>query len=183
MSLPFILCCRLPYKGTNFSANHNENYITYMNKEVVDYLTKVQISQQITTIVWHLNIFLWLSITLQRYKFLSKSQRVCGACSVRWVVDYLTKVQISQQITTEGGEQDKQKSLSITLQRYKFLSKSQLSPSLHISRSCCRLPYKGTNFSANHNGSETPNHYVYVVDYLTKVQISQQITTIIWYIV
>ena len=67
------------------------------------------------------------------------------------VVDYLTKVQISQQITTENTLRQSSGSLSITLQRYKFLSKSQLLFPIYVIRYSCRLPYKGTNFSANHN--------------------------------
>ena len=66
------LGCRLPYKGTNFSANHNAGLRLCFTKHVVDYLTKVQISQQITTYQARPWSFSWLSITLQRYKFLSK---------------------------------------------------------------------------------------------------------------
>ena len=143
--------CRLPYKGTNFSANHNANDRPHP--------------------------LFWLSITLQRYKFLSKSQRVSrsdvivASCRLPYkgtnfsanhnkvelanallhVVDYLTKVQISQQITTHSVLLLLLMRLSITLQRYKFLSKSQL----------VSLPHDDNA----------------VVDYLTKVQISQQITT------
>ena len=66
-------------------------------------------------------------------------------------VVYLTKVQISQQITT------------LPLRRYL--------------RSWCCLPNKGTNFSANHNTYAHTNEISVGVVYLTKVQISQQITT------
>ena len=41
-------CC-LPNKGTNFSANHNDSTATSAASSGVVYLTKVQISQQITT--------------------------------------------------------------------------------------------------------------------------------------
>ena len=148
---------------------------------VVDYLTKVQISQQITTDCYTAWALSRLSITLQRYKFLSKSQHrvqrdrrvVCcrlpykgtnfsanhntfGTPSVLGpVVDYLTKVQISQQITTLAARSAISLMLSITLQRYKFLSKSQLQFTIDRGKRSCRLPYKGTNFSANHN---TINH-------------------------
>ena len=66
-------------------------------------------------------------------------------------VVYLTKVQISQQITT------------LPLRRYL--------------RSWCCLPNKGTNFSANHNYLLCGVAIYAGVVYLTKVQISQQITT------
>ena len=167
--------CRLPYKGTNFSANHNEKPIHITSGYVVDYLTKVQISQQITTQLPLLTADVELSITLQRYKFLSKSQHrlvlqsfqrscrlpykgtnfsanhnyIMSVSFRKWVVDYLTKVQISQQITTVSLKILPYEWLSITLQRYKFLSKSQ------------------------HNKYNSPQ--AQVVDYLTKVQISQQI--------
>ena len=169
--------CRLPYKGTNFSANHNTINCLDNKDGVVDYLTKVQISQQITTRTRPNNRKWQLSITLQRYKFLSKSQQliigsfVVGSCRLPYkgtnfsanhnvvcrvpfgvnVVDYLTKVQISQQITTVVCVDGMALQLSITLQRYKFLSKSQ------------------------RNIFNT--FALFVVDYLTKVQISQQITT------
>ena len=67
--------------------------------------------------------------------------------------------------------------LSITLQRYKFLSKSQQEEKEEREKVGCRLPYKGTNFSANHNTTMNVKEILAVVDYLTKVQISQQITT------
>ena len=95
------LCCRLPYKGTNFSANHNYIMSVSFRKWVVDYLTKVQISQQITTVSLKILPYEWLSITLQRYKFLSKSQHNKYNSPQAQVVDYLTKVQISQQIAND----------------------------------------------------------------------------------
>ena len=45
---------------------------------------------------------------------------------------------------------------------------------------CC-LPNKGTNFSANHNCSMPLSNWFIGVVYLTKVQISQQITTPLYY--
>ena len=44
-----ILRCCLPYKGTNFSANHNEFETTEQINSAVVYLTKVRIFLQITT--------------------------------------------------------------------------------------------------------------------------------------
>ena len=207
-SQPFASCmfytysCRLPYKGTNFSANHNQSEMMRQRKTVVDYLTKVQISQQITTVSSFFvsstccrlpykgtnfsanhnandrpHPLFWLSITLQRYKFLSKSQLKLSIFIDFVVVDYLTKVQISQQITTFVHASLLDALLSITLQRYKFLSKSQRNSTQSYNQLCCRLPYKGTNFSANHNQVLLSVFVTFVVDYLTKVQISQQITT------
>ena len=118
-------CC-LPYKGTNFSANHNP-----MDSHEVVFLDVV----------------------------------------------YPTKVRIFQQITTNEPNMQLFDEMLFTLQRYEFFSKSQL---CHRTRQfiirCC-LPYKGTNFSANHNG-RVPNTYrLDDVVYPTKVRIFQQITT------
>ena len=44
-------CC-LPNKGTNFSANHNKTSLLDTLPLGVVYLTKVQISQQITTALY-----------------------------------------------------------------------------------------------------------------------------------
>ena len=143
-------CC-LPYKGTNFSANHNgANYSMNINKDVV-YPTKVRIFQQITTNIGALKYCGKMLFTLQRYEFFSKSQLIIQKmlmqlrCCLPYKgtnfsanhnsnrllfyscldVVYPTKVRIFQQITTgrRGG---------------------------YVGGRCC-LPYKGTNFSANHN--------------------------------
>ena len=120
-----IRCC-LPYKGTNFSANHNQKFVFRFSKKDVVYPTKVRIFQQITTV-------------LQNYKQFSK--------------------------------------MLFTLQRYEFFSKSQLSVITRVPSSRCCLPYKGTNFSANHNHLRL--FFVCTLDvvYPTKVRIFQQITT------
>ena len=74
-SVPFHRCC-LPYKGTNFSANHNRiGVVTLVFLDVV-YPTKVRIFQQITTISTYLNGIEVMLFTLQRYEFFSKSQQV-----------------------------------------------------------------------------------------------------------
>ena len=92
-------CC-LPYKGTNFSANHNAlSAVCFLCLDVV-YPTKVRIFQQITTFFLLYYTCLLMLFTLQRYEFFSKSQR--------------------------------------TMRR-------------PTHRAGCCLPYKGTNFSANHN--------------------------------
>ena len=96
-----IRCC-LPYKGTNFSANHN------------DY---------------------------------------CLRCFQRQDVVYPTKVRIFQQITTGFTKAGKFNKMLFTLQRYEFFSKSQRVPISASKANRCCLPYKGTNFSANHNRS------------------------------
>ena len=64
-----------------------------------------------------------------------------------------------------------------TLQRYEFFSKSQQSTAYLILSSWCCLPYKGTNFSANHNKSVAKVRTFSDVVYPTKVRIFQQITT------
>ena len=64
-----------------------------------------------------------------------------------------------------------------TLQRYEFFSKSQRHRVREEGSERCCLPYKGTNFSANHNiGRFVTLRYLDVV-YPTKVRIFQQITT------
>ena len=90
------------------------------------YLAKVQISKQITTVdssLFHRDAMLF---TLQRYKFLSKSQLERSSIMLITDVVYLAKVQISKQITTEEIPDPGNRVMLFTLQRYKFLSKSQL---------------------------------------------------------
>ena len=151
MSTLLISSCVLPYKGTNFWANHNYFHHLHKNMRVVYYLTKVRISEQITTIFCEFMSVRELCITLQRYEFLSKSQLVLCCYVLQWrcvlpykgtnfwanhndlryvdfekdVVYYLTKVRISEQITTRNVG--------------------------NYYNSSCVLPYKGTNFWANHN--------------------------------
>ena len=120
-----IWCC-LPYKGTNFSANHNDN-----SPHIVYYIDVV----------------------------------------------YPTKVRIFQQITTKNSFSGFQKKMLFTLQRYEFFSKSQRTFVGSSPRSGCCLPYKGTNFSANHNSGRTAERGWIDVVYPTKVRIFQQITT------
>ena len=63
--------------------------------------------------------------TLQRYKFLSKSQLKYNIFNFNIDVVYLAKVQISKQITTGWDVTLWSIEMLFTLQRYKFLSKSQ----------------------------------------------------------
>ena len=121
----YIRCC-LPYKGTNFSANHNSKRSPRSESKDVVYPTKVRIFQQITTDFVQEYIKCWMLFTLQRYEFFSKSQL-------------------------------------LDLQKF--------------SRLRCCLPYKGTNFSANHNNMGFSSWSTADVVYPTKVRIFQQITT------
>ena len=89
--------------------------------------------------------------TLQRYEFFSKSQRFLTECvkSNRCCLPYKgtnfsANHNISLCITYSLV-------MLFTLQRYEFFSKSQLILLNVILRGRCCLPYKGTNFSANHN--------------------------------
>ena len=151
VSTESILGCCLPYKGTNFSANHNQQGHEQAHCGDVVYPTKVRIFQQITTqpnvtVTVHKMLF-----TLQRYEFFSKSQRVLRLCHRNIDVVYPTKVRIFQQITTLRGIKYLRSTMLFTLQRYEFFSKSQRTFVGSSPRSRCCLPYKGTNFSANHN--------------------------------
>ena len=171
-------CC-LPYKGTNFSANHNKTLLSSWHSQDVVYPTKVRIFQQITTSALFRGCVIRMLFTLQRYEFFSKSQPVssviarrCWCClpykgtnfsanhndigvfnNIASDVVYPTKVRIFQQITTHVTHKIASFVMLFTLQRYEFFSKSQLRwRGTWRCRWCC-LPYKGTNFSANHNHS------------------------------
>ena len=89
--------------------------------------------------------------TLQRYEFFSKSQHAVREILNFPDVVYPTKVRIFQQITTRYDYPDQQGLMLFTLQRYEFFSKSQQSGCNFVATLRCCLPYKGTNFSANHN--------------------------------
>ena len=99
--LIFIVRCCLPYKGTNFSANHNYYASTLRIVRDVVYPTKVRIFQQITT-------------------------GSCASPKIMEDVVYPTKVRIFQQITTIFSSASKSFMMLFTLQRYEFFSKSQL---------------------------------------------------------
>ena len=141
--------------------------------------------------------------TLQRYEFFSKSQRVrrlfsrCLRCCLPYKgtnfsanhnllfrmfriscdVVYPTKVRIFQQITTAKHAYWALHKMLFTLQRYEFFSKSQPYQVKRLRFDRCCLPYKGTNFSANHNPLSTLHQIQDDVVYPTKVRIFQQITT------
>ena len=115
--------------------------------------------------------------TLQRYEFFSKSQRSQYHHLLHRDVVYPTKVRIFQQITTEADGIDDNLSMLFTLQRYEFFSKSQLHTLDILDSLWCCLPYKGTNFSANHNLNWDDMAGWIDVVYPTKVRIFQQITT------
>ena len=118
------------------------------NKKTSDvvYLAKVQISKQITTAAPNDVAKNGMLFTLQRYKFLSKSQRGEAHTDTRKDVVYLAKVQISKQITTSSSTKATPAQMLFTLQRYKFLSKSQQVVGGTELQSRCCLPCKGTNF-------------------------------------
>ena len=115
--------------------------------------------------------------TLQRYEFFSKSQPSVAACAAVCDVVYPTKVRIFQQITTSALFRGCVIRMLFTLQRYEFFSKSQHLCLRGFSLFGCCLPYKGTNFSANHNCKQGTRHTEPDVVYPTKVRIFQQITT------
>ena len=117
-------CC-LPYKGTNFLANHNGTG---------------DISDGVPML-----------FTLQRYEFFSKSQQTCptsrtrmGCCLPYKGTNFLANHNgTACRVTSQA--------MLFTLQRYEFFSKSQHMHSLPLVLLRCCLPYKGTNFLANHN--------------------------------
>ena len=68
-----------------------------------------------------------------------------------------------------------------TLQRYEFFSKSQQGRTNRDKLYRCCLPYKGTNFSANHNDILICEQVFHDVVYPTKVRIfskSQQLAQV-----
>ena len=178
-----VRCC-LPYKGTNISANHNDCVKDRAWLEDVVYPTKVRIFQQITTHNQQVNNGKTMLFTLQRYEFFSKSQHefINNSQNTRCCLPYKgtnfsanhnlmnsiyykihdvvypTKVRIFQQITTSIKRSDVEQVMLFTLQRYEFFSKSQHNSVGLTGRDGCCLPYKGTNFSANHNMSSLISH-------------------------
>ena len=117
-------CC-LPYKGTNFSANHNQVAQNDRSSLDVVYPTKVRIFQQITTESEAYHRQMMMLFTLQRYEFFSKSQHSICAYTTCYDVVYPTKVRIFQQITTSLPYSSVRVTMLFTLQRYEFFSKSQ----------------------------------------------------------
>ena len=151
MALGKMLCCFRYHKGTDFQANHNCIRLRVNASCVVLDTTKVQIFKQITTIVFILTPTILLFQIPQRYRFSSKSQRLCltvlilSRCFryhkgtdfqanhnqtayiiflVRVVLD-TTKVQIFKQITTTACIVVNIQGLFQIPQRYRFSSKSQ----------------------------------------------------------
>ena len=170
-------CC-LPYKGTNFSANHNCFVIKKKLLSDVVYPTKVRIFQQITTSATSSCRGKRMLFTLQRYEFFSKSQleQLFADDDYRCCLPYKgTNFSANHNSNQWDAIVDL---MLFTLQRYEFFSKSQRFQSiLRLCARCC-LPYKGTNFSANHNISYKFMLREADVVYPTKVRIFQQITTI-----
>ena len=149
-------CC-LPYKGTNFSANHNVlDCVLSVPCDVV-YPTKVRIFQQITTTTETNKTEVLMLFTLQRYEFFSKSQLYShNKCAyIRCCLPY-KGTNFSANHNSVGW--------------------------LIIGSLWCCLHYKGTNFSANHNFVLGAKNKVLDVVYPTKVRIFQQITTVLCYL-
>ena len=141
----------LPYKGTNFSANHNIwRRLVSFRRDIV-YPTKVRIFQQITTGAKSRFYGKRCCLPYKGTNFSANHNEYrTDENGVKDVV-YPTKVRIFQQITTTSDFCFIWLQMLFTLQRYEFFSKSQpVLLSATIVKRCC-LPYKGTNFSANHN--------------------------------
>ena len=118
-------CCFLPCKGTNFSANHNNESEGRKLYVVVSYPAKVQIFQLITTNTASASPSKGCFLPCKGTNF-SANHNTCLTLSASlFVVSYPAKVQIFQLITT-------------ILRAVKAILS-------------CFLPCKGTNFSANHN--------------------------------
>ena len=115
--------------------------------------------------------------TLQRYEFFSKSQQKLksGKIRDRCCLPYKgTNFSANHNFLMAGRYLCL---MLFTLQRYEFFSKSQHIQNFNIIFARCCLPYKGTNFSANHNDSISALKEHFDVVYPTKVRIFQQITT------
>ena len=117
--------CFLPCKGTNFSANHNSFSGYFRRFRVVSYPAKVQIFQLITTPSPDCIELDRCFLPCKGTNFSANHNKYLDLHILQYVVSYPAKVQIFQLITT--------------LSQY------------HPCPSCCFLPCKGTNFSANHN--------------------------------
>ena len=200
--MPF-WCC-LPYKGTNFSANHNlfsfccqriemlftlQRYEFFSKSQLffariffendVVYPTKVRIFQQITTHLLSKGDDFGMLFTLQRYEFFSKSQQ-----NLKRIFS-IGRCCLPYKGTNFSANHNKVdrlnwcKQMLFTLQRYEFFSKSQPLIFFDFILTGCCLPYKGTNFSANHNGVFIKVVSCCDVVYPTKVRIFQQITTMV----
>ena len=118
-----LLCCFLPCKGTNFSANHNYSDSASTSAAVVSYPAKVQIFQLITT---YLGFFRCLEFVVSYPAKVQIFQLITtgglGLIPGSTVVSYPAKVQIFQLITTGDGINTMMPWLFLTLQRYKFFS-------------------------------------------------------------
>ena len=169
-------CCCCYRKGTNFQANHNGkvNHIARLN--VVVATAKVQIFKQITTTSSLQAVKPLLLLLPQRYKFSSKSQRICSLGSKCCRCCCYRKGTNFQANHNRACSVFRWNRLLLLPQRYKFSSKSQPHPLYKpLSRCCCYR--KGTNFQANHNKTDMIPSTKKVVVATAKVQIFKQITT------
>ena len=177
--------------------------MTCLKLGVVDYTAKVQIFEQITTMIGTAldKTGCWLYRKGTNFR---ANHNYSSKLFIRYiVVDYTAKVQIFEQITTEwmytfwlGGCWLYRKGTNFRANhnygfrgvqlrpvvdytaRYKFSSKSQQEQKEFLSSVCCWLYRKGTNFRANHNYASRLFSSDRVVDYTAKVQIFEQITTV-----
>ena len=117
-------CC-LPYKGTNFSANHNHHSQNWGSTWDVVYPTKVRIFQQITTYVLFAKSIDWCCLPYKGTNFSANHNNMKVDERIKLDVVYPTKVRIFQQITTFIFPFLKKIEMLFTLQRYEFFSKSQ----------------------------------------------------------
>ena len=118
---------------------------------VVSYPAKVQIFQLITTDPTKHTQDLRCFLPCKGTNFSANHNACMTTFASPFVVSYPAKVQIFQLITTRTG--------------------------VLFIKARCFLPCKGTNFSANHNSSQSGESMTYVVSYPAKVQIFQLITT------
>ena len=108
-------------------------------------MSKIQIYKQITTqFAWFVHISV-VYLICQRYKFISKSQLFAVQLKTKTGVFDMSKIQIYKQITTTAQAQYIFKPVYLICQRYKFISKSQLSVCVPILGKGCIWYVKDTN--------------------------------------
>ena len=171
------LCCCWYHKGTNFQANHNENYKSVNWELVVADTTKVRIFKQITTYECVISIYICCCWYHKGTNFQANHNTLIEFELNVFVVADTTKVRIFKQITTQTNNHQYNFLLLLIPQRYEFSSKSQQNNGRNVHCWSCCWYHKGTNFQANHNLDQYLHHLYYVVADTTKVRIFKQITT------
>ena len=145
------LWCCLPYKGTNFSANHNVVLLLFLPPVMLFTLQRYEFFSKSQPFVISISITIWCCLPYKGTNFSANHNQMKLISLMLLDVVYPTKVRIFQQITTGSLHDWECCMMLFTLQRYEFFSKSQhLIMRVMLRQRCC-LPYKGTNFSANHN--------------------------------